>query len=256
VVGTAVTAWLTPTVQTASNAAAVSAAQYAGTMAGGFTGGATAGALNAAAYGGDVWQAALYGGLMSAAAAGTSAIVGDIQIFGSSETNWAANIANRITKSYLIGSAYGAAYAGITGENVLKGAAYGGLAWAGGELANMAIGHAVGLIGSGFELPKLQNGAFIYESNRYGMGAVTFGNVIFGEKGFSEYRAFPTNSPQYRLYSHELGHVYQYQILGPSFLPLYGGQFPVALTAFQNPFKFNLLENFFLRGAPTTFQIK
>ena len=69
-VGSAVTSWLTPTVQTATNAAAVSAAEYAGMYAGAFAGGATAGGLNAAVYGGNVWQGALYGGLTAVAIAG------------------------------------------------------------------------------------------------------------------------------------------------------------------------------------------
>ena len=117
----------------------------------------------------------------------------------------------------------------------------------------MAIGHAVGLIGSGFEPPKFQDGAFIYEGPV--SGAITFGNVILGEKGFRGYQSFSYDTPESRLYRHEMAHVYQYQVLGPSFLPLYGGQFPFALVAFRDPFKFNLLENFFLRGAPTTYQI-
>lgn len=153
----------------------------------------------------------------------------------------------------MTGAAYGAAYAGMTGGDVLKGAGMGALGWAAGDAANMAIGHGVGLIGSKFSAPKFQDGAWIYEGNVN--GAITFGNVILGETGFRSYRTAPYNTQESRLYRHEFGHVYQYQALGPSFLPGYGGQFPAALIVSENPFKFNIFENFFLNSAPTTYQI-
>jgi len=51
-----------------------------GAMAGGFAGGAVSGGLNAAVYGGNPWQAALYGGLMAAAFAGL--VAGAIELNG------------------------------------------------------------------------------------------------------------------------------------------------------------------------------
>ncbi len=77
-VGGTVTSWLAPTVGTT---AAQSAGSVVGAMAGGFAGGAVSSGLNAAVYGGNVWQAALYGGLIGAAIAGT--IAGAIEL-----NNW------------------------------------------------------------------------------------------------------------------------------------------------------------------------
>jgi len=82
VAGTVVSQLLTPTATTAVTGGAASAVQTVSAMAGGFSGGATAGALNASAYGGNVWQAALYGGLIGAAIAGT--VQGAIEL-----NNWA-----------------------------------------------------------------------------------------------------------------------------------------------------------------------
>ncbi len=93
----------------------------------------------------------------------------------------------------------------------------------------------------------------MYEGNV--SGAITFGNVILGEKGFRGYQSLSYDAIGSRLYRHELGHVYQYQVLGPSFLPGYVAQFPAALAVFKSPFEFNILENFFLKGAPTTYEI-
>jgi RHS repeat-associated protein len=81
-VGSVVTKALTPSASTAFSATAVSAAKIVGTMAGGFAGGATAGAINAGVYGGNVWQAALYGGLTAAGIAGL--VQGAIEL-----NNWA-----------------------------------------------------------------------------------------------------------------------------------------------------------------------
>jgi hypothetical protein len=162
-------------------------------------------------------------------------------------------MANRFFNTGLTGAGYGAAYAAMSGGNIMKGAASGALGWIAGDTANMLIGHTVGFVGSGFSTPKWQDGAWIYEGNV--SGAITFGNVILGETGFSSYKTAPYNTQESRLYRHEFGHVYQYQALGPSFLPAYGVQFPGALVVFQNPFRFNMFENFFLSGAPTTYQI-
>ncbi|NWG03271.1 MAG: peptidoglycan DD-metalloendopeptidase family protein, partial [Syntrophaceae bacterium] len=76
VVGGFVSSWatsaLTWVIDTASPlySAAIS---VSGAVGGGFAGGAVAGGLNAAVYGGNVWQGALYGGLIGAAIAGTTA---------------------------------------------------------------------------------------------------------------------------------------------------------------------------------------
>jgi hypothetical protein len=213
--------------------------------------GAASGAINAGIAGGNVGIGAASGGLFSLA--GSTIGVPDFELFGSSKTNAWAGMANRFFNTGLTGAGYGAAYAGMTGGNVLKGAGMGALGWMTGDAANMMIGHAVGLIGSGFSAPKGQDGAWIYEGNV--SGAITFGNVILAEKGFPGYESLPYDTKGSRLYRHELGHVYQYQVLGPSFLPGYVAQFPAALAVFKNPFELNILENFFLKGAPTTYEI-
>jgi RHS repeat-associated protein len=213
--------------------------------------GAASGATNAAISGGNVGIGALSGGAFSLA--GSTVGVPNFEPFGSSKTNALAGMANRYLNTSLTGAGYGAAYAGMTGGNVLKGAGMGALGWAAGDTGNMLIGHGVGFIGSNFSAPKWQDGVWIYEGNV--SGAITFGNVILGQKGFSEYNQARYDSWQSRMYRHEFGHVYQYQALGPSFLPAYVGQFPVALTVFENPFQFNIFENFFLRGAPTTYGV-
>ena len=67
--GGIVTELLTPAAL-AEIGASSSAANIIGAMSGGFTGGAVSGGGNAAVNGGNVWQAALYGGLIGAAVAG------------------------------------------------------------------------------------------------------------------------------------------------------------------------------------------
>jgi RHS repeat-associated protein len=54
---------------------------------------------------------------------------------------------------------------------------------------------------------------------------------------------------------HEFGHITQYQVLGATFLALYLAQFPAAVALLQLPFRFNALENFFLDGAPSTYDL-
>ena len=99
-------------VQTAVNAGAVSTAETVGMYAGAFAGGATAGALNAAAYGGNVWQGALYGGLTAVA------IVGLIQ--GAIELNNWANSQGLAKEGPLLKSPKSGAYyeVGNSGELV------------------------------------------------------------------------------------------------------------------------------------------
>ena len=43
--------------------------------------------------------------------------------------------------------------------------------------------------------------------------------------------------------------------LGATFLALYLAQFPFALALLQTPFQFNVLENFFLGTAPSTYDL-
>ena len=52
--------------------AGYSVASYASTLSRSFAAGATSGGMTATAYGGNVWKEALYGGLTSAAMAGTT----------------------------------------------------------------------------------------------------------------------------------------------------------------------------------------
>ncbi len=54
---------------------------------------------------------------------------------------------------------------------------------------------------------------------------------------------------------HEFAHISQYEVLGATFLALYLAQFPAAAALLQLPFRFNALENFFLGGAPSTYDL-
>jgi RHS repeat-associated protein len=88
-------------------------------------------------------------------------------------------------------------------------------------------------------------------------GFMTIGRAIFGPS--DTYQSIrDTGSVGFRdapFLSHEFGHVGQYNALGPAFLGLYVAQFPLAIALLQNPFQFNVFENFFLGGAPTTYAL-
>ena len=104
---------------------------------------------------------------------------------GNSVWSGVAGTANHLINSSIAGTAFGATYAGVTGCDIGKGAATGALGWTAGDAANMFIGHAVELIGSGFSKPKVSDGAWIYEGNI--SGGITFGNVILGQQRFSNF---------------------------------------------------------------------
>ncbi len=227
-----------------------SAAAWGGAVAGGAAGGATAGGMSAAFNGGNIGQGMLTGAAYGAATGAVAHFLPtNFTPFGDSKI---ASIGNRLFNSAISGGAFGAGYGVISGNNIGKSALNGAMLWAAGEAANMAIGYAVGFVGSGFRKPTFQGGDFIYEGNT--MGAITFGNVVFGPEGFPSY-ANSSNLCDAAFYAHEMAHVRQYAVLGPAFLPCYVAQFPVALALCQNPFQFNVLENFFLGGAPTTYDL-
>ncbi len=183
--------------------------------------GAAAGATNAAISGTNVGQAALWGGMFSAAASyvGTP----NFQPFGDSA---AGSIGNRLFNSGLTGAAFGAAYAGMTGGDIGQGATMGALGWAAGEAGNMLVGHAVGLIGSGGKAPIFENGAFYYDVNTPGW--ITFGNVVTGPYGSLDnpYRLPDGRTFTYR--EHELGHASpQGTLLGPAYIPAHAASLTV-----------------------------
>jgi RHS repeat-associated protein len=171
--------------------------------------GAASGATNAAISGGNVGIGALSGGAFSFA----GGMIGtpNIELFDQSGNTIAAGLggtANRMINTSLTGAAYGAAYAGMTGENVLKGAGMGALGWAAGDVANMMIGHTLGFVGSGFKEPQIKSGALVYPNNPG--GHLSFGNVIW------EHSSGMTPSQ----FNHELsGHGFQTRLLGPAYLP-------------------------------------
>ncbi|MFA5688234.1 MAG: DUF6531 domain-containing protein [Kiritimatiellales bacterium] len=90
-----------------------------------------------------------------------------------------------------------------------------GLLWGG-------IGYAVGLL-PGVNMPTIsfENNAIQFKNHPLMFGAITFGNSIsyasdFGPDSFSAAYGRWTQTGL-----HEMGHTYQYQLLGPLFLPIY-----------------------------------
>ena len=194
-------------------------AMIAGGIAGGAAGGATGGGLSALASGGNIGagmlQGAGYGGLVGGITGGLASYgFPNFQPFGSGAMG---SIGNRIFNNGLTGGAIGAAYAGMTGEDIGRGASMGAALWAAGEAGNMLVGHTVGFVGSGFNAPKFENGAFYYDMNTNGW--ITFSNVVSGSYGeIDQIYTLPDNrSFSYR--AHELGHLPQSTILGPAYIP-------------------------------------
>ena len=168
--------------------------------------GAASGAINTAISGGNVGIGALSGGLFGLA--GSVVGVPDFEVFGSSKSSAWAGMANRFFNTGPTGGGYGAAYAAMSGGNIMKGAASGALGWMAGDAANMAIGHSVGFVGSGFKAPQIRDGAFVYPNNPG--GHLSFGNVIW------EHSSGMTPSQ----FKHELsGHGFQTRLLSPAYLP-------------------------------------
>ncbi len=188
----------------------------------GAAGGAAAGATASALYGGDVGQGALTGGIMGGLGAfGTP----NYSPFGDSA---AGSIGNRLFNSSLTGGSFGATYAGITGGDVWQGAGQGAFAWASGEAANMMIGHTVGFIGSGFNGPSFNNGAFYYDTGFDGW--ITFGNVISGPSaGLNDVYSLP-GGRRFTYGEHELGHLPQGTLLGPAYIPAHATSLTVGGT--------------------------
>ena len=78
--------------------------------------------------------------------------------------------------------------------------------WAGGDVANSLIGHAVGFVGSGFQKPEFQEGMFVYGGNP---AAVAIGNAVWG----------PAAGMSPSILAHEGGHsLFQGPLLGPGYL--------------------------------------
>ncbi len=220
--------------------AIVGAAQLTGVCAAGVyaAAGASAGAINAGISGSNVGIGALTGGAFAAAAYAFP--IPGLKIFpeGPEATfaNQAGSIANRMISSSLTGAAFGAASAGMTGGDMLHGAAMGAAAWAAGSAGNMLIGNAVGWIGSGFQAPTYENGMYVYPGNS--RGALTIGNAVWAE----------TRSMDPTIAIHEeYGHgKFQSNLLGPAYLP--------AHLLDQATFT-HMLEYGTLGGAPTYYDL-
>jgi len=174
--------------------------------------------------------------LMSVAAYMVASVNYSPELFGATKTNAWAAVANRMFDSALTGAVFGAATAEIHGGDVMQGAKMGAVYWSAGEAANMAIGHLIGFVGSGFKGPQpFKDGAFIYGGGNKWADATTFGNVIWTNGS--------TLSPN--VMAHELGHAYyQGRIFGPAYLPLH----IVDNLTFTHALEYNKT---LLGGAPT-----
>ena len=213
-----------------------SAGVSAVTQAGIYTAaGMGAGAVNAGISNANLLQGTLVGG---AFALGAYALpIPGLKMFAEGPeatfANHVGGIANRMINSSLTGAAFGAVSAGMTGGDMLHGAAMGAAAWAAGSAANMLIGNAVGWIGSGFQAPRYQNGVYIYGGNS--RGALTIGNAVWG----------PNEAMPPMLASHEFGHgKFQSNLLGPLYLPFHA----LDQATFTHMFEYSSL---LLGGAPT-----
>ncbi|EIP98839.1 RHS repeat-associated core domain protein [Opitutaceae bacterium TAV1] len=127
-----------------------------------------------------------------------------------------------------------------------------------GSWANSLVGHAYGLVSSGFEMPQFNDGMYFY-SIKSGVGnwlynnvasAITLGNVITAQQsvidaGFGPYAAIkdgytrPETGLNYQddnwTYAHEMDHYQTQNILGAYYLPLqmlsqWTGPFETLLT--------------------------
>lgn len=179
------------------------------TMAGG-----AAGATSSAICGGNVAQGALYGAGFSLAS--YLFLVPNFEVFGkSAESAWAAT-ANRIFNSAVTGAAFGAAYEGMTGGNVLQGMAAGALGWAAGEAANMLIRHGTGFVGSGLKNPKCEKGVFIYGLE--GVLPFSIGGAVIGDEWAMRNLPNPVGAGESGyVIDHEISHALGKQrIMGPS----------------------------------------
>ena len=154
-------------------------------------------------------------------------------------------LVNPAVNDALKGALMGAGAAAIQATDIGEGAAAGAAFYAVGAGLNATVGHAVGWVGSGFRKPLLREGVFFYERPNLS-SAITFGNVVYGPSGITLLPRLGAPG----LYEHELAHAQQYRLLGPMFLPLYGGQIPFVKLANGDPFRINLLERYLLFGAP------
>lgn len=194
-----------------------------------------AGAINAGISGSNIGIGALTGGAFAFGAYALPAPGLKFFTEGPKATfaNHMGGIANRMINSSLTGAAFGATYAGMTGGDMLHGAAMGAAAWAAGSAGNMLIGNAVGFIGSGFNAPTYENGMYVYEGNS--RGALTIGNAVWG----------PNEAMPPMLASHEFGHgKFQSNLLGPLYLPLH----VIDQVTFTHMFEYSPS---LLGGAPT-----
>ena len=220
--------------------------------------GAAGGATNARIAGGNGGIGALSGGLFSLA--GGVIGVPNIELFDQSgNTFWSgvAGTANRLLSSSVTGAGYGAAYAGMTGGHVLKGAGMGALGWAAGEATGMLIGHAGGFIASGGKGPTFESGAFIYDANTRGF--ITFSNVIIGPADYlydtlcNVTNRTVEDAMGRTFRDHEMGHTYsQATAVGPGYIPAHIASLTVGgiigvFTGYgfmEGTHRFGLLERF------------
>lgn len=121
---------------------------------------------------------------------------------------------------------------GIVGgkDGIVKGIGFGQI--------NNALGHLVGFATSGGNSPIFKDGAFFYEGSFWARNeAITFGNVISGHPGLSQY-------PGEFVYKHERGHIPQGSLLGALYAPAHGLSLTVAkVFTGDHHSRANLLEN-------------
>jgi RHS repeat-associated protein len=197
------------------SASTVAGWEMASAVGGGMIAGAAGGGTAALLSGGNVGQGALSGAAFGFAAGAIG--VPSFHPFGDGAMG---SIGNSVFNSGLTGGALGATYAGVTGGDIGQGAARGAALWAAGAAGNMLVGHTVGLIASGGELPVLSNGAFVYDTPFFD-SAITFGNVVIGGSDVLSGPVWQGSflNRSYTVYDHELGHMPQGTLLGPGYIP-------------------------------------
>jgi hypothetical protein len=148
----------------------------------------------------------------------------------------AASIASQLAQTALRSAAFGGLRAAVTGESIWAGMREGALQYALGEVANMGVGHTIGLVWTG-KLPEWEHGSFVYDSRKF--AGITFSNVINADRSY-----YPRPSDWAELMRKEIGHTWQSLFLGPAYIPVHAlsqvASYP--LSRFESGHRMNLFE--------------
>jgi RHS repeat-associated protein len=218
-------------------------------------GGAAGGATFAGLTGGNPLLGALMGGAggyIAAGGLGGGIIDGVGFDFGKSIIGtFATEIANDVTRGFLIGTTTSLISGRKFGDALIEGLAF-GIVGAAGAQANNLIGHAVGFVASGFQAPEFRDGAFFYKIGFKceSCTAITIGNAITYNAQFGipprnilgEFAPLGDAHAPYNIRVHELGHVPQSRVLGFLYLPAHALSQALSIATTLNSHRLNFLQ--------------